>query len=120
PVSSDGTAVSDAGLVLERSEPASGDLLSDLRSDRGMGWMPADAMWLTYLRVDAKAADLTYDLAVDATGAGRPSPVQAGLEAPGTHNGAPSAPIAIIVALSFLGLLVLAATSERRRVRGAF
>jgi len=67
------------GLVLERSEPASASLLSDLRSDKGMEWLPASGMWLTYLRVDAKAGALKYDLAVDATGAGRPSPVAAGL-----------------------------------------
>jgi hypothetical protein len=67
------------GLVLERSEPASGSLLSDLRSDKGMQWLPASGMWLTYMRVDANAGALKYDLAVDATGAGRPSPVAAGL-----------------------------------------
>jgi len=67
------------GLVLERSEPASASLLSDLRSDKGMQWLPASGMWLTYMRVDANAGSLKYDLAVDATGAGRPSPVAAGL-----------------------------------------
>jgi len=67
------------GLVLERSEPASGSLLSDLRSDKGMQWLPVSGMWLTYMRVDANAGSLKYDLAVDATGAGRPSPVAAGL-----------------------------------------
>jgi hypothetical protein len=36
-------------------------------------------MWLTYMRVDANAGALKYDLAVDATGAGKPSPVAAGL-----------------------------------------
>jgi hypothetical protein len=44
-----------------------------------MDWMP-DAMWLSYLKVDALPSQLTYDLAVDATGAGQPSPVSAGLE----------------------------------------
>ncbi len=67
------------GLVLERSEPASTGLIADLRSDAGMKWMPTDGMWLSYLRVDARAGDLTYDLAVDASGAGQPSPVAAGL-----------------------------------------
>ncbi len=55
--------------------------MTDLRSDRGMSWMPNDGMWLSYLRVDTTAGDLTYDLAVDATGAGHPSPVAAGLPA---------------------------------------
>ncbi len=51
------------GLRLERSEQASASLLSDLRSDKGMEWTP-DQMWLTYLRVQAAAGDLGYDLAV--------------------------------------------------------
>lgn len=50
------------GLRLERSEPASGSLLDDLRADRGMSWVPRD-MWFTYLKVDAAGGDLTYDLA---------------------------------------------------------
>lgn len=69
------------GLVLDRSEPASDRLLGDLRGDKGMGWMPG-AMWLSYLKVDALPAQLIYDLAVDATGAARPSPEAAGLDAP--------------------------------------
>jgi hypothetical protein len=68
------------GLVLDRQEPASAALLRDLRSDKGMEWMP-DSMWLSHLKVDALPAELTYDLAVDATGAGRPSPEAAGIGA---------------------------------------
>jgi hypothetical protein len=68
------------GIVLERSEPASTSLIADLRSDAGMNWMPTDDLWLSFLRVDARAGDLVYDLAVDASGAGQPSPVAAGLE----------------------------------------
>jgi hypothetical protein len=67
------------GLVLERSGPASTSLLADLASDKGMDWLPRSGMWLTYLRVDARAGDLTYDLAIDASGAGQPSPRAAGL-----------------------------------------
>ncbi|MGI8806931.1 MAG: DUF2330 domain-containing protein [Acidimicrobiales bacterium] len=67
------------GLFLDRREPATASLLGDLRRDKGMEWMP-QSMWLTYLRVDALPAQLTYDLAVDATGAGQPSPEAAGLE----------------------------------------
>jgi hypothetical protein len=36
-------------------------------------------MWLTHLAVNSAAGDLTYDLAVDATGRGRPSREAAGL-----------------------------------------
>ena len=53
----------ETGLELARSDAASPDLLTDLRSDKGMGWMPDD-MWLTYLRVNTPAANLNYDLAV--------------------------------------------------------
>ncbi|HEX3622875.1 MAG TPA: DUF2330 domain-containing protein [Acidimicrobiales bacterium] len=68
------------GLTLARQEPASTSLLTDLRSDKGMDWMP-QSMWLSYLKVDALPATLDYDLAVDATGAGQPSAVAAGLQA---------------------------------------
>ncbi|HEY7875051.1 MAG TPA: DUF2330 domain-containing protein [Actinomycetota bacterium] len=65
-------APGERGLVLERSEQASDDLLDDLRGDRGMNWIPEES-WLTYLRVDSDAGDLTYDLAIDASGNGAPS-----------------------------------------------
>ena len=61
------------GLFVERSQRASATLTTDLRSDRGMGWMPERPMWLTYLRLSAQARTLGYDLAIDPTGRGRPS-----------------------------------------------
>jgi Uncharacterized protein conserved in bacteria (DUF2330) len=70
------------GVALERSQPAEAGLLADLRADKGMGWLPASGMWLSYLRVDSTAGELTHDLAVDASGRGRPSPVAAGLAGP--------------------------------------
>jgi hypothetical protein len=70
------------GLVLARSEEASEALLGDLRSDRGMKWLPAKGMWLTYLQLQTPAGRLTYDLAIDPTGQGRPSAVDAGLVPP--------------------------------------
>jgi hypothetical protein len=73
----------DDGLRRERSQPASPSLLADLRSDKGMEWVP-ESMWLTYLRLDTSAGALTYDLAVDTSGASRPSPVAAGLRLPGS------------------------------------
>jgi Uncharacterized protein conserved in bacteria (DUF2330) len=68
----------DSDMQLAVSEPASASLLRDLRSDKGMGWVP-DQAWLTLLRIDGQARQLTHDLAIDASGAGRPSVVQAGL-----------------------------------------
>jgi Uncharacterized protein conserved in bacteria (DUF2330) len=76
------------GVVLERSQPASAGLLADLRSDRGMGWLPGSGMWLSYLRVEGTAGQLTHDLAVDADGRDRPSPVAAGLVVPAGGEGA--------------------------------
>jgi hypothetical protein len=71
----------DNGLFLERSEPASKSLLDDLRSDKGMGWVP-DRMWFSYLRVGEQSGRLRYDLAIDKSGNATPSAVMAGLEAP--------------------------------------
>lgn len=68
------------GMFVQYSAPASAGLLADLRSDKGMGWMPASGMWLTHLAINSAAQDLTYDLAVDVSGRGRPSRVAAGLE----------------------------------------
>jgi hypothetical protein len=66
------------GLTLSRSERANKQLMDDLRSDKGMGWMPK-SMWLSYVDINTPAIDLRYDLALDASGAGRPSYVAAGL-----------------------------------------
>ena len=51
------------GLSLDRNESASAGLLSDLRIDKGMGWVP-EHMWFTYLKLDVPAGQLTYDLAI--------------------------------------------------------
>jgi hypothetical protein len=65
------------GLVHERSEEASEVLLTDLAGDRGMEWLPTDAMWLDYIRINTRAADLDHDLAISVDGE-TPSPVDAG------------------------------------------
>jgi hypothetical protein len=69
------------GISLEHSAAASDALLTDLRSDRGMSWIP-DTAWLTKVGVDATATQLNYDLAIDASGQGTPSRVQAGFDVP--------------------------------------
>jgi hypothetical protein len=51
------------GLTLPRDEQASDLLVSDLRSDKGMEWVPKK-MWLTFLRLNVPAGQLDYDLAV--------------------------------------------------------
>ncbi len=72
-------------MSLDHSAPATAALLDDLRSDRDMGWVPKDA-WLTKVAIDADAPQLRFDLAIDASGAGAPSPVAAGLVAPGAAS----------------------------------
>jgi hypothetical protein len=71
------------GYVVERQVEASEDLLADLRSDRGMEWMPTSGMILTHLIVGSTNPQLRYDLATDVHG-GAPSAVMAGLAAPPT------------------------------------
>lgn len=56
---------SEAGLFRQFDAAASASLLGDLRSDKGMEWIP-DRMWLTYMRVAADAGTLDYDLTVPA------------------------------------------------------
>jgi hypothetical protein len=118
PVGTFGSEIRD-GLRLERSEPASRLLLKDMGSDRGMEWLPKDGMWLTYLRLNEPADQLTYDLAIDVTGRGQPSPVDAGL----TSQAEPDAATPPMVWVTIAALVVLgiaAAVAERTRsVRAA-
>jgi hypothetical protein len=103
------------GLIQEVSAPASRTLLADLRSDRGMKWLPARDMWLTYLRVNELAEDLTHDLAIDASGYGQPDPVAAGLAPRGADPGVRTV---VWFALGTFAVLLAAATVERRRALG--
>ena len=88
-----GVFAEDDGLILDHSAAATDLLLADLRSDAGMEWVPDEA-WLTKVVVDVKAGDLDFDLAIDASGAGKPSAVDAGY-APFTSNPVPRAPVAL-------------------------
>ncbi|HEX2043976.1 MAG TPA: DUF2330 domain-containing protein [Acidimicrobiales bacterium] len=105
------------GLSLARQERASDELLRDLRSDDGMGWVPG-GMWLSYLKVAASPDDLTYDLAVDVSGADRPSRVAAGLAeeavAPGEDGGegdGGGSGLALGLALAGAGVLMIGAAA---------
>jgi uncharacterized protein DUF2330 len=76
------TPTGDNGIRLDHSAWATASLLDDLRSDRDMEWVPR-AAWLTKIAVDSSASGLSYDLAIDASGANSPSRVDAGFEMPG-------------------------------------
>jgi Uncharacterized protein conserved in bacteria (DUF2330) len=83
-------AGSTEGLIHERSEPASENLLTDLAGDRGMDWLPTENMWLDYIRIAAPAGDLDHDLALSLDG-DTPSPVDAGFALAGTTLPTPDA-----------------------------
>jgi hypothetical protein len=107
------------GLSLERSEPASAGLLTDLRSDVGMEWVP-DSMWLTYLQVGTEARNLDYDLAISADDTTLPTLVDTGVAAPDarpvrTGDGAPVWPLTLGAAA---GVIVLAGLLSRDRRTG--
>ena len=70
------------GMRVDHSDNATISLLNDLRSDVGMDWIPRSG-WLTKIAIDTSGPVLTYDLAIDASGANNPSAVQAGLAEPG-------------------------------------
>ena len=76
----------DRGVNVARSTPASSQLLDDLRSDKGMDWVPA-AQWLTYLKIDTPAGQLTHDLAASTTPGRLPSAVDAGISTNALLNG---------------------------------
>lgn len=100
------------GLTLDHSAPAGDALLADLRSDRGMAWVPETA-WLSKVAIDADATQLGFDLAVDASGAGSPSRVAAGLDLPGAVDPGVAATLRWAVGLTFIvvgigGILLLA------------
>lgn len=107
------------GLSLRYYGQATDLLLDDLRADAGMGWMPESA-WLTKLEVGSTAGDLKYDLAVDASGEGRPSFRSAGLiplpNTGGNEEGASEPWIWLAVAVSAAVLIGLTAV---RLVAGA-
>jgi Uncharacterized protein conserved in bacteria (DUF2330) len=103
------------GMRLDHSAAATTSLLNDLRSDKGMGWIPQSG-WLTKIAIDAAASQLTYDLAVTANGVS-PSRVAAGLEAPASapaptqQNAELFALIGIAIAAG--GTIVLLRTTQR-------
>jgi len=101
------------GLILDHSAAATESLLTDLRSDVGMEWVPAKA-WLTKVVVSSDAGKLDFDLAIDASGAGRPSAIDAGY-APFGNNPAPQAPVALYLLLAAAMAIAVPIGLERSR-----
>jgi hypothetical protein len=64
----DPAALRSPGVEVLRSEVASSQLLADLRSDRGMSWLPSSGMWFTAITMHTPAAAIEADLAIDAGG----------------------------------------------------
>jgi hypothetical protein len=98
------------GIRLDHSAAATASLLTDLRTDRGMDWVPSSG-WLTKVAVDGTAAQLGYDLAIDASGAGRPSAIDAGFTMPGAV--VPATPFdagRLLLVLAFVGAGLLGIT----------
>jgi hypothetical protein len=56
------------GLSVKSFGKAGSSLLQDLRSDRGMGWLPRSGMWLTALAIHTTAGNIQGDLSIDGGG----------------------------------------------------
>ena len=93
------------GMTLEHSQKANDLLLTDLRSDRGMEWIPKTA-WLSKIAIDADAPQLGFDLAIDASGANAPSRIAAGLDMPGASDPTVMAALRWFAAVAFVTVSV--------------
>ncbi|MEO8272795.1 MAG: DUF2330 domain-containing protein [Chloroflexota bacterium] len=107
----------DNGMRLDHSAAASQGLLDDLRSDRGMSWIPSDG-WLSKVAVDASATQLSFDLAIDASGQGMPSWIQAGFDAPPAIVIESATWVRILAASIFALAIVILLVMFRRPVAG--
>jgi hypothetical protein len=109
------------GLSLVRDEPATPQLLDDLRSDKGMEWVPR-SMWLTYLPLNVTAGELDYDLAISARPNALPSVSDAGVTASEARvvgvlpsSGSPTWPWLAGGVVALLSWLVIAVVNRRIR-----
>lgn len=113
-----------SGLSLDRNESASPALLGDLRTDKGMSWVPA-RMWFTFLRLDIPANRLDYDLAISDQPNAVPRLIDTGITATAAHPvvapepGRAVWPIVAggIAAVLAFGVVVFGA--DRRRIRNS-
>jgi hypothetical protein len=111
------------GLQMPRDEQASRQLLSDLRSDKGMQWVP-NKMWFTYLKLNVAAAQLDYDLAVSTNPTAVPALADTGVTAAQARpvvvdsGGLALWPIAVALAAG-IAVFGFAGLFGRRRPTGA-
>lgn len=99
-----------SGMTVKANKEASSSLLSDLRGDAGMSWVPASGMWFTALKLRTTASTMSYDLSIDGGGPSNTlQPVGAPLP---VHLGWPF----WIAVLAAAGLLIVA---RRERSRAA-
>jgi len=116
----------ESGLTLQRSEAASDLLLSDLRSDKGMEWVPAE-LWLSYLTVDSPAGALDYDLAISTHDGEEPSELAAGIDDAAllgnvtdvAGDDSSGAAVAVGIVALVAGLVAFSMTGRRTRTRRA-
>jgi hypothetical protein len=101
-----GNVLGTKGLSLEHAAPASDQLLADLRSDKGMEWVPQSA-FLTKVAIDASAPELRFDLAIDASGLGQPSLEDAGFAPFGPAPAPPSTTLVWVLLVAFTLMLPL-------------
>jgi hypothetical protein len=115
----------ESGLTLQRSESASDLLLADLRSDKGMEWVPEE-LWLSYLTVDSPAGDLDYDLAISTHDGEEPSELAAGIDDAALLSNVAGTddvddqdwPIVVGIVALVTGVVVFSMTGRPRRVAG--
>jgi hypothetical protein len=104
----------DTGVEVGRSEPASASLLTDLRSDKHMGWVP-DSMWFTYYAISTPAAELRHDLAVSTHPDTLPSARMAGFSVPVSSDSSDNWWIPVLLVAAPLVLVAGGTALARRR-----
>jgi hypothetical protein len=89
------------GVTVKAFGEANASLLRDLRSDRGMRWLPPAGMWLTALSIHTSAANIRADLSIDGGG---PVPASRPFAEPSTPAAWPMWLAALVAAAGLLAV----------------